>query len=106
MTTETYSEIGNPRPWIAKDPDAVLDYSFDWATEGWLAEGESISTYSISVDGVTLDSHSRSGGVVTAWVSGGTAQPGEVASITCSVTTNSVPARTDNRTVYLRIRER
>lgn len=102
MTTETYSEIGNPRPSIAKDPDARLDYSFDWTD--WLADGEAISTYAVTVDGVTKESDSRSGAVVTAWVSGGTA--GDVASVTCSITTNSVPARTDHRTVYLRVRER
>ncbi len=102
MTTETYTEIGNPRPSIAKDPDARLDYSFDWTD--WLDDGESISTYAITVDGVAKDSDSRNGAVVTAWVSGGTAD--EVASVTCQITTNSVPARTDQRTVYLRIRER
>lgn len=102
MTTETYSEIGNPRPSIAKDPDARLDYSFDWTD--WLAAGESISTYSITVDGVVKDTDSRSGAVVTAWISGGTA--GQVASVTCSITTNSTPTRTEQRTVYLRVRER
>lgn len=102
--TDTYSEIGNPKPWIRKDPDAILDYSFDWETEDWLAAGESVSSYVVTVDGVTLSTHSRTGGIVTAWVSGGTV--GEVASITCQITTDSVPARTDQRTVYLKIRER
>lgn len=104
MTTETYSEVGQPRPWIAKDPDAVLDYSFDWGA--WLADGESIASHAVTVDGVTLDSNSIGGDVVTAWVSGGTAAPGEVASITCRITTDSLPARVDQRTVYLKIRER
>lgn len=104
MSVETYSEVGTPRPWIAKDPDAVLDYSFDWGD--WLASGESVASYAVTVDGVTLDSDSRGGAVVTAWVSGGSALPGEVASITCRITTDSLPARTDQRTVYLKIRER
>ncbi len=104
MSVETFSEVGNRRPWIAKDPDATLDYSFDWGE--WLAAGESISSYSVTVDGVTKQSDSRSGSVVTAWVSGGVATPGSVATITCQVTTDSSPARTDQRTIYLKIRER
>lgn len=104
MTTDTYSEVGTPRPWIAKDPDAKLDYSFNW--DAWLQAGELIASYEITVAGVTLETHSRSGAVCTAWVSGGVANPGEVATITCRITTDSVPPRTDHRTVYLKIRER
>ena len=38
-----------------KDPQAVLDYAWDWA--GWLAEGESISEHTVTVpEGITLDS--------------------------------------------------
>lgn len=104
MSTDTYSEIGNPRPWITKDPDAVLDYSFDWSD--WLQAGELIASHVVTVDGVTKNSDTRSGAVVTAWISGGEATGGSPASVTCSVTTDSVPARTEHRTVYLRIRER
>ena len=104
MTTETFSEVGNPRPWIRKDPGATLDYSFDWTD--WLDAGEAIATYAVTVDGVTLDSQSRDGAVVTGWVSGGTAGPGVVASITCEITTDALPSRTDQRTIYLKIRER
>lgn len=104
MSTDTYSEIGNPRPWITKDPDAVLDYSFDWTD--WLNAGELIDSHVVTVDGVTKDSDTRSGAIVTAWVSGGAAIVGQMASVTCKITTNSVPARTEQRTVYLRIRER
>lgn len=103
MTTETYSLVGNPSPSIPKDPDAALDYIFNWTD--WLAPAsEAIASYEVTVDGVTLDSHQRTGAYVTAWVSGGVA--GQVASVTCRVTTNSSPARLDQRTVYLRIRER
>lgn len=103
MTTDTISEVGNPRPWIRKDPQAVLDYVFDWTD--WLAEnGDAIASYSVTVDGVTKDSDSRVGARVTAWLSGGTVDT--IASVTCRVVTNSTPARTDERTIYLRIRAR
>lgn len=106
MSTETYSEVGEPRPWITKDPGANLDYSIDLASEGWLADGESVASYTIAVDGVTLEDDSIAGAVITAWVSGGTANPGEVASITFAWVTDSIPARRDQRTIYLKIRER
>lgn len=84
---------------IDKDPDAVLDYAFDWSD--WLAEGETISSHQILVDGVTLDSDSRAGDIVVAWLSGGTTG---FASATCRVTTSE--ARTDDRTITLRVRDR
>lgn len=99
MTTETYSELGASRPSILKDPDATLDYSWDW--EDWLA-GDTISSYSVSVSGVTKNSDARASAVVTAWLTGGTL--GAVASATCSVSTAA--GRIDSRTIYLRIRER
>lgn len=102
VAPDTFSEISHPRPSIAKDPSAVLDYSMDWSD--WLAADESIATYDVTVSGVTKDSQSRAGAVVTAWLSGGVA--GTVGSATFRITTNSVPARTDERTIYLRVQER
>lgn len=60
-----------------KDPDAKLDYQFDWRakTNGhgdsdWLAPSETIISYVITVDaGLTLLSSSESNGVVVAWLS-------------------------------------
>ena len=103
MTTETFSNIGVKRPRIDKDPDATLDYSFDWTD--WL-DGETIAEYEVTVDGVTKVSDVRAGAIVTAWISGGVASPGTFASVTCSVTTDSSPQRTDERTIYLKIVER
>ena len=62
-----------------KDPDAKLDYPFDWRakTNGhgesdWLAPNETIVSYEITVDeGITLVSSSESNGAVVAWISGG-----------------------------------
>lgn len=97
--TDTYSELGANRPSILKDPDAVLDYSFDWTD--WLA-GDTISSYTVTVSGVTKNSDARVGAVVTTWLSGGTL--GQIASATCGIVTAG--ARTENRTIYLRIRQR
>ena len=86
---------------FAKDPHAVLDYSWDWTA--WLAASETISTATVTVAGsVVVDSTVLASPVVTAWVSGGTA--GDTDSLTCRITTSD--GRTDDRTIRLSIRER
>jgi hypothetical protein len=87
---------------MPKDPNAVLDYSFDW--DEWLTEPvDLIASYAIAVTGgLTVVSDSRDDGVVSVFVSGGTR--GGVASIRCRVVT--IGGRTDDRTIYLQMRER
>lgn len=85
-----------------KDPDAVLDYAFDWA-EYWLESGEIISSHTITVStGITNDSSSESDGIVTVWLSGGTA--GTIYELACEIVTSS--GRTDERTVLIMCDER
>lgn len=99
--TDTYSEIGIYRPSIPKDPDAVLEYTFDWTD--WLAlVSDSIATYTVTVTGATKESDVRVGALVTAWVSGGVV--GSVASVLCRIET--VGGRTEDRTIYLLVQER
>ena len=84
-----------------KDPDAVLDFAFDWSS--WLAESETINTYTVTVmSGLTLDSDSQADGVVTVWLSGGTA--GNWYSVACRIVTSA--GRTDERTMRIRVEER
>jgi hypothetical protein len=99
MTTDaiTLDEDGLAR--IPKDPNAVLDYSWNWAT--WLGS-DTIANYTVTVDGVTKDSDTRATAVVTAWLSGGTA--GQTATATCRVVTTA--GRTDDRTIHLDVEER
>lgn len=86
--------------WL-KDPEAVLDYTFDWSA--WLAASETISAHTVAVaDGITLDSEAEVDGVVTVWLSGGTA--GTRYAVACLITTNQ--GRTDERTRYVDVRER
>jgi len=86
---------------IYKDPDATLDYSWDWAD--WLTAGETITTASVTVpDGLTLGVVSQLSGVVTAWVSGGTA--GTEYKVYCRITTSE--GRIDDRTIVLTCRAR
>ena len=84
-----------------KDPDAVLDYAFDWS--GWLTGAEVISSYTIDEDtGITVDSDLEAAGVVTVWLSGGTA--GTTYALRCEIVTDA--GRTDERTMIIKVMER
>ena len=87
---------------IAKDPDAVLDYYFDWSS--WREGADTIATVAILLApgaAITINSHDFNGGMVRVWISGGVA--GTVEFVTCRVT--STAGRTDDMTNRLRIRQ-
>lgn len=87
---------------IDKDPEAVLDYVFDWS-QYLSSVADTINEYDVRVTGsCAIDSKTESDGKVIAWVSGGTLN--SVDSLTCSITTTG--GRTDERTVYLKIKDR
>jgi hypothetical protein len=84
-----------------KDPDATLDYAFNWTD--WLATGETISTSTVAVTtGITKVSDSQANGIVTVWLSGGT--EGNTYSIANKITTSA--GRVDERTIKVRIEDR
>jgi hypothetical protein len=84
-----------------KDPNAVLDYQWDWSS--WLDEGETITTATVTApDGITVDSQANTTTTVTAWLSGGSLSASYP--VTCRVVTSD--GRTDDRTISLYIRER
>ena len=84
-----------------KDPSAVLDYAFDWT--GWLAAGETITDHTITADtGITVDTSTEDAGVVTVWLSGGTA--GVNYKVACLITTSA--GRTDERTIWIKVTNR
>ena len=86
---------------FVKDPDAVLDFAFDWSS--WLATGETISSHTVTVEtGITLDSDSEASGIVTAWLSSGTA--GNVYDVACKIVTSA--SRTDERTIKIKVLQR
>jgi hypothetical protein len=87
---------------FSKDPDAVLDYEWDW--EAWLA-GDTIVDHDVDIPadptGLTLDSDSASTTAVTAWISGGTA--GESYTVTCHIVTAA--GREDDRSMTFNVEE-
>lgn len=92
---------------IEKDPDAYLDYAIDFTD--WLAEvSDTIATASAVVDpdddAVVEGVEVLGGTIVRVWVSGGEA--GTTVALTVSIVTANVPPRLDDRTVFLKIKER
>ena len=86
-----------------KDPNAILDYKFDWSN--WLEAGEIIASHVIVVStGITKDSSSNDDDSVTVWLSGGSA--GVSYNVTCRITTDTLPARVEDRTMKIQVVER
>lgn len=85
-----------------KDPNAVLDYTFDW-TAYLTPTGDAISSVTwVLTSGITKASQSNSTTTATAFVSGGVA--GNVETLTCRIVTTG--GRTDDRSIYLKIIDR
>ena len=90
---------------FTKDPDAVLDYAVDWSD--WLEDGESISSYTVSVpSGLTKDSDAIQGGdTVVVWLSGG--EEHRSYRVTVHITTDNSPInREDDRSFLVKVRPR
>ena len=100
-TLDTYVLIGG-LPRIDKDPDAVLDYPFDWSK--WLAVvGDTLSSVTWLIDAsLTKVSSSFTAVTATIFISGGVI--GTLCSVTCRVVTAG--GRTEDRTITLRIKAR
>jgi len=85
---------------FTKDPDAVLDYAFDWSS--WLATGETITSYTITEDtGITVDSDSNTDDTVTVWLSGGIANVRY--KIVCHIVTSA--GRENDRTFVIHVKD-
>jgi hypothetical protein len=90
------------KPKGVKDPDAILDYPVDFSD--WLTDiSDTYASHTvITSDGLTEDSSSESAGVITVFISGGV--EGVTEWFTVRITTTG--GRTDDRTLYLKIKER
>lgn len=86
---------------LTKDPDAVLDYTFDWSE--WLDEGETIVDHQAVIESgdAVIDSTSQTPSIIVVWVSGGTL--GTNVELRCRVTTSE--GRIDDRSIIILIRE-
>ena len=98
---DTYVTVGT-RVTIKKDPNATLDYPFNWSD--WLtAISDTIASVTWTLDtSLTLVSSSFTAVTATAFISGGTA--GTTVSVACKITTAG--GRIDERTIWLKIVQR
>ena len=86
---------------FVKDPNAVLDYSIEWAK--WLA-GDQIETSEWSTSDPALEASDGSNTVTrtTTWLSGGAA--GQSYTVTNKITTTG--GRTDERSFAIQVQDR
>lgn len=88
---------------FTKDPNAVLDYSFDWSD--WLSESEEINTSTwINPDNITINTSAKTATSSVVWVSGGTA--GRTYRLTNRIVTTNNPTRTEDRTLTIEVQDR
>jgi len=92
-----------------KDPQALLDWGWDWSN--WLKSGETVNSSSLSVtvsSSLTVATSpaptvsQASAGVVVAWISGGISGTDETA--TCTMMTSA--GRRDVRTIVIDVDNR
>lgn len=89
----------------AKDPQATLDYVFDWSQ--WVQNGEVIVTSNFAVSntsasGLTVSSTVNDASTATIWLGGGTI--GRTYSVVNTVTTDQ--GRTNVKTLNVRVMDR
>lgn len=85
---------------FTKDPDAVLDYRWDWSD--WLDEDTISSSDWVLPDGIVEDSSTHTGTTTTIFLSGGTV--GTTYSVINRITTAA--GRIDDRTAKFKVREK
>lgn len=101
MLTNTETYTGSPsKPTIKKDPDAVLDYTFNWADylavlDDALAEVEFILDADMQQTLVTFTDTTA-----TVWIGGGVLD--RTHRVTCRITTQG--GRIDDRSIFLKIK--
>lgn len=98
--TDTYKG-GPAKPTIEKDPNALLDYSFDLGP--WLKPlGDTIQTATFILDTPLVEEATNvAATTAVVWISGGTL--GEVHRVTCRFTTTG--GRTDDRSIFIKVKE-
>jgi hypothetical protein len=88
---------------VLKDPDAVLDYGFDWTAQGWLPTGDTITASAWTVpSGLTEVTSVHDDTTTTVWLAGGV--EGVTYPVVNHITTSG--GRQDDRTLMIRVLER
>lgn len=88
------------RPTIKKDPDATLDYTFNWIDYLAALDDAIASVEFILDEGLLQTLVSFSDMTATVWISGGIV--GQTHRVTCRITTQG--GRIDDRSIFLKIK--
>lgn len=84
-----------------KDPESVLDYTWDWSN--WLTDDDSILTSVVIVpEGIAKDSTITDSTKVTVWLSGGTVST--LYTLDCKIITAN--GRIDSRQMIIYVKDR
>ena len=90
-----------PRSFV-EDPDALLDYEWDWAA--WLG-ADTIASHTVTAAaGLTVVSSSATSTAVTAWLRINGGSVGASYAVTCHIVTAA--GREDDRTLTITVQER
>lgn len=106
--TDTYDVTVAAKPTILKDPQAILDYTFDWTA--WLDDVvDTISAVAVPVitgddASLVMTTQTNTTKKAVIWLSGGTV--GKTYKVDCKITTASVPPRSDSRSIYIKVKDR
>ncbi len=87
---------------FVKDPQAELDWLWDWS--GWLQDDETITEFEVFCTDTALRvmGWHKDGAKITAWLSGG--ELNQKHRVVCRITTSM--GRKDDRSVWIKISER
>lgn len=88
---------------LDKDPDALLDYGFNWGP--WLTDGDTIDNLTVTVPAGLIKDRAETftpEGIVVVWLRGGTV--GQAYRVVFNVHTTQ--GRDDERSLILRITDR
>ncbi len=95
--TCTVGTRNTTRTRFLKDPNAELDYTWDWSA--WLGTDVIEDIAVTTPAGMTEVSEANNDTAVTVWLSGGTS--GTIYEVTCQIMT--LAGRVDERTIYLNV---
>jgi hypothetical protein len=85
------------------DPDADLDYELDWTK--WLSQiGDSLASVAVVGANCTAYNASIVGNKTRAWVKNAVA--GQTAVLTFQIATTATPPRKENRSIYIKVRDK
>lgn len=85
-----------------KDPNAVLDYGWDWSA--WLGEDTIADSMWTVPDGIVSEQEEFTNTTTTIWLSGGTIDTDYT--LINHITTSNTPPREDDRTMVIKVREK